>query len=239
MCGKQRIGLEHHVDRALVRRHLGHVRHLRSGFARRSGSRIRPACAAAWSCRSPRRRPARTSRPCKIRRLTLSTAVNAPNVLLMLSMTICGLASGSSQGRSAIDFGAAATLPRTPPAASRAVRSRRKEGTFDDLRSRHPTLPYEFPVQVDFRPNRRADLEMRRIDDSKGDVALASRRPDRRGDAADFPLAAVVGVQQRIVRGFVAGDVEADELAPRAALLLGEQRAPAGEMPLVEIHQPA
>ena len=36
-------------------------------------------------------------------------------------MTICGLASGSSQGRSAIDLGAAATLIRTVRAASRAM----------------------------------------------------------------------------------------------------------------------
>jgi hypothetical protein len=39
--------------------------------------------------------------------LTLSTAVKAPKVLLTLSMTICGFASGSSHGRSAIDFGVA------------------------------------------------------------------------------------------------------------------------------------
>src|SRR5271170_2132423 len=114
----------------------------------------------------------------------------------MLSMTICGFASGSSQGRSAMDFGEATI--RAPPlklrGRGRATALRCEKGSLDDLRSRHPTLPYEFTVQVDFRPNRRAGLEMRCIDDSKGDIALASRRPYRGRDAADFAFAAVVGV---------------------------------------------
>ena len=52
-------------------------------------------------------------------------------------------------------------------------------------------------------------------------------------------LPLVIRVEQRIVRRLVAGDVEPDEPALRAALLLGKQRAPPGEMPLVEVHQPA
>jgi hypothetical protein len=39
--------------------------------------------------------------PLKIRRLTASTAVTSPKRLLMPSITTCGLALGSSQGRSA------------------------------------------------------------------------------------------------------------------------------------------
>ncbi len=72
----------------------------------------------------------------------------------------------------------------------RAAPFRREKRTLDDLRSRHPTFPYQFTVQVDFRPHRRADLEVRRIDHSKGDVALASRRPNRGGDGCRSPLAA-------------------------------------------------
>ncbi len=66
---------------------------------------------------------------------------------------------------------------------------RREEWPLHDPRSRHATLPHEFSVQVDLRPDRRTHPEIRRIDHSKRDVALASRRPDRRGHAADFPLA--------------------------------------------------
>src|SRR6202790_3407080 len=158
----------------------------------------------------------------------------------MLSMTICGFASGSSQGRSAMDFGVAAI--RTPPLELRRRRRttpvRREERTFDDLRSRHPTLPYEFTVQVDFRPDRRADPEMRRIDHSKGDITLASRRPYRGRDAPDIAFAAVIGVEKRVVCGLVAGDIQADESAARTLRSFGQQRTPPREMPLVEIHQP-
>ena len=59
---EQRVRLEHHVDRPLVRRHAGHVRRRRCRCARRSAPRSPPACAAAWSCRSPSRRAGRRSR---------------------------------------------------------------------------------------------------------------------------------------------------------------------------------
>src|SRR5271169_1388654 len=163
--------------------------------------------------------------PLKMRRLTLSTAVKAPNVLVTLSMTICGLATGSSHGRSAIDLGAVFTRLEFSR-RRRASSLRGKERTLDHLRSRHSTLPNEFPAQVDFSPNGRADLKMRRIDHSKADVALASRRPDCRADVADLPFSAIILVQQRIVRGFVAGDIQADQLALRPALPRGEQRTP-------------
>src|SRR5260370_15248670 len=99
-------------------------------------------------------------------------------------------------------------------------------------------LPYEFTVQVDFRPDGRADLKMRCIDDSKRDIALASRRPSRGGDAADLAFAAVVGVKKRVMGRLVAGDIQADEPATRTLSALGQQRTPPREMPFVEIHQP-
>ena len=48
-----------------------------------------------------------------------------------------------------------------------------------------------------------------------------------RGDAADLALAVRLRVQQRIVGRLVAGDVQPDQLAPRAALPFGEQSAAA------------
>jgi len=79
---------------------------------------------------------------------------------------------------------------------------------------------------------------MRCIDHGKRNIALASRRPYRGRDAADFAFAAVVGVEQRIVRRFVAGDIQAHQLTPRPALPFCNERATAGEMALVEIDQP-
>src|ERR1700675_3595791 len=132
-----------------------------------------------------------------MRRLTLSTAVNPPKVLLTLSMTICGFASGSSHGLSAIDFCWVETTRRGLKSGRRsgAAPARREERTLDPLGTRHSALPYQFAVQIDIRPDRRARPEVRCIDHSKGDVALASRRPRRRGDAADFPLAVRLGIQ--------------------------------------------
>ena len=64
---EQRVALEHHVHRPLVRRQRrpGPARRARCG--RRWASRSRPACAAACSCRSPRSRAARRSRPWRCR----------------------------------------------------------------------------------------------------------------------------------------------------------------------------
>ena len=71
----------------------------------------------------------------------------------------------------------------------RAASVRCEEWPLHDPRSRHSTLPHQFPVQVDVRPDRRTHPEIRRIDHSKRDVALASRRPHGRAHAADFALA--------------------------------------------------
>src|SRR5579859_2214820 len=173
-----------------------------------------------------------------MRRLTLSTAVKAPKVLSMPSMTICGLASGSSHGLSASDFGWVDGTRLELGRRSRAAPGRRKKRPLHHLGSRHSALPYEFAVEIDIRPDRRARPEVRCIDHSKRDVALASRRPRRRGDAADLTPAVRARVQQRMVRRLVSGDVESHQPPPRAPPPLREKRAPAVEMSLVKIDQP-
>ena len=117
---------------------------------------------------------------------------------------------------------AVATAPGRVPLEVRRRRRApplgREERTLHHRRSRHATLPDEFSIQIDVRPDRRAYLEVRRIDHGKRDIALAGRRPDRRGDAADLALAVGGRVQERIVRRLVAGDVQPDEkpAGPRA-----------------------
>src|SRR5208282_2204593 len=113
-----------------------------------------------------------------MRKLTLSTAVKAPKVLLTLSMTTCGFASGSSHGRSAVVF----CCDDSTRTRLLELRRRRcpaavgsEERTLHHLCTRHSTLPHEFSVQIDVRPDRRSRPEIRRIDHSKRDIALASR----------------------------------------------------------------
>src|SRR5580704_6067582 len=113
-----------------------------------------------------------------------------------------------------------------------------EERTLHHTRSRHSTLPDEFSIQIDIGPDCRAYLEVGRVDHSKRDIALASRRPGRRGDAADLTLAIGGRVQQRVVRRLVARDVQADEKAAQAPRPLREERAPPVEMALLEVDQP-
>src|SRR5271165_3634736 len=174
-----------------------------------------------------------------MRKLTLSTAVKAPNVLLMFSMTIWGSAIGSSQGRSAVFFCCAEIIRLEVGRRRRRTARRQKESPLDNPRLRHAPLPSKFAIQVNLHPHRRSQREMGRSDHSKSNVALASRRPYCRGHVADFALARALGIHERIMRRFVAGDVEAHELAARAALPLGEQGAPAGKVTLVEVHEPS
>src|SRR5271166_1944886 len=174
-----------------------------------------------------------------MRKLTLSTAVKAPNVLLMFSMTIWGSAIGSSQGRSAVFFCCAEIIRLKVGRRRRRTARRRKECPLDNPRLRHAPLPTKFAIQVNLHPDGRSQREVRRLDHSKSDVALASRRPHRGSHVADLPLAGVFRIHERIMRRFVAVDVEADQLAPRSGLALRQQRAPAREMALVEIKQPS
>ena len=59
---KQRIGLEHHVHRPLIRRHGAHVVSVDQDAPGASEFQIRPACAAASSCRNRTRPAGRKSR---------------------------------------------------------------------------------------------------------------------------------------------------------------------------------
>src|ERR1700722_18358800 len=110
--------------------------------------------------------------------------------------------------------------------------------TLHHRRSRHSTLPDEFPIQIDVSPDCRAYLEVGRVDHSKRDIALASRRPGRRGDAADLALAVGGRVKERVVRRLVARDVQADEKPATSPRPLREERAPPVEMALLEVDQP-
>ena len=177
--------------------------------------------------------------PLKICRLTLSTAVKAPKVLLTLSMTICGLASGSSQGRSAIDLGAAVHAALELRRRRRAPALGRKEGTLDHLRARHATLPDEFPIQIDFRPDARADFKC-----GASTIARAMLRLQVGDQIAEVTLPiSRLPLLSAYSSALCAGLLPAMSrptswrCGPRCFSV--EQRAPAGEMSLVEVHQPA
>src|SRR5581483_11730530 len=63
--------------------------------------------------------------------------------------------------------------------------------------------------------------------------------PGRRRDAADLPPARTVSVEERVVRGPGALDIEPGEPEQRRAAVLRKERAPAGEVSLAEIDAPA
>src|ERR1700733_3055694 len=173
-----------------------------------------------------------------MRRLMSSTAVKAPKLLLTPSMTICGLAWLSSQGRSAMDFccGEITALEVARRRGAPAIRGEKRP--FHNPRAAHAPFPEELSIQVDISPDGAAHREIRCIDHSKRDVALASRRPSRGGDAPDLALAGLLGIEQRIVRGLVAVDIEPHQPPARTRGTLGEQRTPAIEVTFVEVDDP-
>src|ERR1700756_3696150 len=135
-------------------------------------------------------------------RLTLSTAVWSPKLLVTASMTICGLAAGSSHGRSARGFEALEIM-----AAASEIRRRRRapplrrvERPLHHARAHHAPLPKELPVEIDVGPTGRAGREMRRLHHGERDVALGCRRPGGGSHAPHFLAARALRVEQRIVR---------------------------------------
>src|ERR1700761_4669168 len=161
-----------------------------------------------------------------MRRLISSTAVKPPKRLLTPSMTICGLAWRSSHGRSALDFCCWETTALEIARRRGAAPVRREKRPLHDLRPAHPSFPDELSIQVDISPDGAAHREIRGIDHSKRDVALASRRPGGRSDAPDLALARFLGIEQRVVRRLAAIDVEPHQPPARTPVALGEQRAP-------------
>src|SRR5580698_408568 len=124
-----------------------------------------------------------------MRRLMSSTAVKAPKRLLTPSMTICGLAWLSSQGRSAVDFCCWEITALEVARRRGAPAIRREKRPLHDLRAAHASFPDQLAIQVDVSPDGATHGEVRCIDHSKRDVALASRRPSRGSDAPDLALA--------------------------------------------------
>src|ERR1700733_9788080 len=113
--------------------------------------------------------------PLKTLRLTLSTARNAPYILLTPSMTIWGRASGLSQGRSAFALAEVVIMALVVRGRCGAAPFRREERPFDDPRCAHATFPSELPVQVDLGPNVVGRGEVWSIQHRERDVALTGR----------------------------------------------------------------
>src|SRR5581483_1558130 len=162
-------------------------------------------------------------------------------------MTICGVAVGSSHGRSATGFCWLVII-----SVQRAVLCggsevswggelapfRVEERAIDDPCANHPSLPYQLLIEIDFRPQAAPALEMRSIEHSQRDVTFAGRRPARRADTADLALTRALGIQQGVVRRLVPLDVESRQTPLEALAALRQQGPSSREMPFVEVHQP-
>src|SRR5579863_587872 len=176
---------------------------------------------------------------------TASTAVLGPYTLVTASMRICATAAGSSHGRelTGLDWDAIMCCVRLPWGSEirrrcGAAARRSKERALYHPCPHHPPLPYQLAVEIDLGPQLRTDAEVRGLHHRQRQVALAGRRPGRRGDAARLAPAAAVDVQQRVVRRLVALDIEPHQTALRTALMLREQGPSPGEVTLFEVNQP-
>src|SRR3569833_4105452 len=162
-------------------------------------------------------------------------------------MMICGVAVGSSHGRSGLGFCWLAIIARNPRheaallIVSRRGRFspvRREEWALNDTCANHAAFPHQFAVQVYVRPDGAADRKMRRVDHCKRNITLACRRPCSRCNTADFLPPSPVALQQRVMRWLVAIDVQSNELSRWPASLLFHQCTTAGEIRLMEVDEP-
>src|SRR5215469_3702080 len=97
-------------------------------------------------------------------------------------MTICGVAPGSSQGRAPAGFDWLTIMRPTLseiPRRRRAPACRRVKGPLDHACCDHAAFPCQLAVEIDIRPQRRADGTVRRFHDCESDVAFTGRRPGR------------------------------------------------------------
>src|SRR6516162_2490799 len=122
----------------------------------------------------------------------------------------------------------ARTAPSEISGRGRAPARGREKWPLDYPRRDHAALPHQLAVEIDVRPQRRADGAVRGIDDGERDVALAGWRPGRRGDTSRLAPPRARGIQQRVVGGLVAGNIEPDECAAWPARAFGKQRTAAG-----------
>src|SRR5258708_23891030 len=137
-------------------------------------------------------------------------------------MTICGLASGSSEGRSATGLSWVAImlgLASVIGGWGRAAALGSKKRALDNARPCHAALPYKLAIQINLGPDTESGLEMRCVHHGKRNITLRRGRPRRRCDAADLALPRRIGIQQGVVRRLVAFDIEADQQAARSAVL--------------------
>src|ERR1700723_3592883 len=97
-------------------------------------------------------------------------------------MTICGLALGSSQGRSATGLSWVAIMARSGSVVAGwggATALGRKKRALNDVRPCHPALPHKLAVQIDFGPDTHPGLDMRCIHHGERNITLCRGRPGR------------------------------------------------------------
>src|ERR1700733_6896315 len=119
-------------------------------------------------------------------RVTLSTSVVAPKVLLTASISTCGVACGSSHGRRAASCLEGLAITAAPSEVRRrrhAPPRRCEERPPPPARAHHAPLPYQLAIEVDLGPDGRARGDVGRVHHGERQVALAGWRPGRRGHA--------------------------------------------------------
>src|ERR1700674_5744920 len=110
-------------------------------------------------------------------RLTLSTAVAAPKLLLTPSIRICAVAPGSSHGRSASGLDCEAIMTLAAPKSEIRWRCRAAprwcvKRPLDDPRPHDAPLPHQLAGEIDVGPHRGAGGTVRRVDHGEREVLL-------------------------------------------------------------------
>ena len=236
---KQRVRLEHHVDRPLVRRHFGHVHIVDQDAA---GARARESRQHAQQ-----------------RRLAASRGAHQGEHLALVDAQIDAVDRGEGAeglvdafdddlrlgvGIEPGPIGRRFLLRRQHARLKlrrrrRAAPLRRKERPLHDLRSRHSTLPHEFSIQIDVRPEVEpiwkygastiASAMLRlQVGDHMAELTLPISR---------LPFSAAYS--SALCAGLLPAMSRPTKLPAWPSELLGEQRAAAREVSLLEVDQPA
>src|ERR1700716_2341157 len=97
-------------------------------------------------------------------------------------MTICGLALGARQGRSATGLSWGAIMPGLASVIGgwgRAAALGSKKRALDNARPCHAALPHKLAIQINLGPDTESGLDMRCVHHGERNITLCRWRPRR------------------------------------------------------------